>query len=398
MTARAPQESLEAAADLPGVAEIVRRVVGARVRDPDTVDDLVQESLTRVLEARPRLEETALLPYAIVTARNLVVSLVRSESRRKRHSHRLIDLRKPDAPEEEALRQEERRAVAAALTHLPPGDRTAVVAHELEGTDTATLAQTMESTPGGVAARLARARARLRVEYLIALRNQDPPTARCRPVLLALSSGDRRRQAALDAGAHLYGCAHCAALSEAVLGRRRGLEGFAPLALFGGVGGAIGRALRSPQVQWGTGTITVCTAVVALTGAPAQPVPTPASSPLALVVTLGGEPVHPSNPGTMKRFAGRDVRGRDLSVQAVPADEGFWVGPGPDGRMWVQLPGGGESGSRVAVGERVSFRGTMVDHGRRFPERIGVRGPEGAGQLRSQGVHIEVRPGDLRIR
>src|SRR3712207_6870689 len=42
-----------------------------------------------------------------------------------------------------------------------------------------------------------------RSEYLLARDRTEPPTDRCRPVLFALSSGDRRRQREVDAGRHL---------------------------------------------------------------------------------------------------------------------------------------------------------------------------------------------------
>ena len=47
----------------------------------------------------------------------------------------------------------------------------------------------------------------------------EPPTQRCRPVLLALSGGDRRRQREVDAGRHLLECEVCATLSEPLLQR-----------------------------------------------------------------------------------------------------------------------------------------------------------------------------------
>jgi len=59
------------------------------------------------------------------------------------------------------------------------------------------------------------------VEYLLALEQTEPPTSSCRPVLLALSAGDRRRQRDLDAGRHLLACAWCARLSEPLLDRRK---------------------------------------------------------------------------------------------------------------------------------------------------------------------------------
>jgi RNA polymerase sigma factor (sigma-70 family) len=207
--------------DVVELVPLLRRVIGARVRDRHVVEDLVQETLTRVMAARRRLEPRTFAPYAVVTARNLTRSLATSEDRSRRHAHRLIDLREPVLPEEETLRREESRAITTALAKLPQQDQEALVAHEVEGTDTTTLAANRDSTPGAVAAQLSRARAKLRVEYLLELEQAEPPTARCRPVLLALSAGDRRRQRDLDAGGHLLACGWCARLSEPLLDRRR---------------------------------------------------------------------------------------------------------------------------------------------------------------------------------
>src|SRR4051812_31995240 len=60
--------------DMPELLALVRRVVTSRLTDPDAVDDIVQETLVRLLGARSRLDDRALGPYAIVVARNLVVS------------------------------------------------------------------------------------------------------------------------------------------------------------------------------------------------------------------------------------------------------------------------------------------------------------------------------------
>jgi RNA polymerase sigma factor (sigma-70 family) len=220
LTAGRPTSGLEHD-DLVELIPLLRRVVAARVRDGHVVEDLVQEAMARVMAARRRLEPRTLAPYAVVTARNLTRSLATSEERSRRHAHRLIDLREPVPPEEEALRREESQAITSALGRLSRQDQEALLAHEVEGTDTATLAASQDSTPGAVAAQLSRARAKLRVEYLLELEQTEPPTARCRPVLLALSAADRRRQRDLDAGGHLLACTWCARLSEPLLDRRR---------------------------------------------------------------------------------------------------------------------------------------------------------------------------------
>ena len=168
MSANQPTSELQHD-DVVELTPLLRRIIGARVRDRHVVEDLVQEALARVMAARQRLEPRALAPYAVVTARNLTRSLATSEQRSRRHAHRLIDLREPVSPEEEALRREESRAITTALGKLPQHDQEALVAHEVEGTDTTTLAASRDSTPGAVAAQLSRARARLRVEYLLEL-------------------------------------------------------------------------------------------------------------------------------------------------------------------------------------------------------------------------------------
>lgn len=196
----------------------------------DEVDDVVQETLARVLEVRDRLDRAALVPYALTTARNQLVSRSRERSRDRRHAHRLLAPMTTSGPEEEVLRGEEHRALAAALRRLPAADAALLVAHQLDETDTGKLAAETGTTAGAVAARLARARARLRLEFLLHLRGVIPPTSRCRPVLLALAAGDRRRQQAVGAGRHLDRCATCAQLAEPLLSRRRALAGLLPWA------------------------------------------------------------------------------------------------------------------------------------------------------------------------
>ncbi|MGK5170739.1 sigma-70 family RNA polymerase sigma factor [Geodermatophilus sp. CPCC 205761] len=211
-------------ADVAGLIPLVRRIVAARVPDQATADDLVQETLARVLAAAGRVEPGMLEPYAIVTARNVVTSMWRDADRQRRHLHRVVDLRPSDAPDEGVLASEDRAAVAEALTRLSDRDRATLLAHEVSGQDTRSLAAELGSTAGAVAAQLNRTRARLRVEYLLVSERVEPPTERCRPVLLAISGGDRRRQREVDAARHLLECDLCARLSEPLVGRGRSRE------------------------------------------------------------------------------------------------------------------------------------------------------------------------------
>ena len=205
--------------ELQEMRTIVRRVIASRVRDPHLVDDLVQETLTKVLGAWGRIDPATTIPYAITTARNVVASTWRQAATTDRNLHRVVDLLPVDRPEDALLGREEHEAVATALTHLSPLERDSLLAHDVEGRDLTSLAVEQGTSTGALAAHLKRARARLRVEYLLALDHSDPPTSQCRPVLLALSGGDRRRQRELDVSGHLLGCPYCEDLGRPLTDR-----------------------------------------------------------------------------------------------------------------------------------------------------------------------------------
>jgi RNA polymerase sigma factor (sigma-70 family) len=406
--------------DILELEPLLRRVVGARVRDPDTVDDLVQEALARVIAVRGRLDDEAIAPYAIVTARNLVTSLFREEERSRRHRPRLVDPGEPERPEEAALRREEAEAVEAALAGLPEHERETVVAHEVEGVDTATLAEARRSTPGAVGTQLARTRARLRLDYLLALRRVDRlPTARCRPVLLALSAGDRRRQLALDAGGHLMQCPTCASLSRPLVERRRSIAVLLPLVALWWLWRRFAAwARRKPVLASLTAVSAVTVASLVLVPplveraqAP-RPAPTttalpPGGSGQGAAGGGGGSGVRLIVPGrsllpvpgreVLARHAGQRVRGVNVPTRGVYADEGFWVGTGRGDQLWVQLIGRGESPFRVRPGQRASFTGRLVPSPPGFAKRVGMRPAEGAALSGQQAFHIEVAYGDITL-
>ena len=201
------------------IRTIVRRVVGARVRDRHLVDDLVQDVLAKVLASWDRIEPTTAIPYAITTARNAVASTWRQADTAGRNLHRVVDLLPVARPEDALLDREESQSVTTALTHLSDPDRLLLLAHDVEGHELDELAREHGTSAGALAARLKRVRARLRVEYLLAMDHTEPPTDVCRPVLLAVSGGDRRRQRELDVAGHLLACTYCAALSAPLSGR-----------------------------------------------------------------------------------------------------------------------------------------------------------------------------------
>src|SRR4051812_14061443 len=201
------------------VSAVVRRVVAARVPDRDVVDEIVQETIARVLGTRRRLDDSAMLPYAIVVARNLLTSHWRALATGKRHEHRLLEGTATEQPDDSVVAREETMAIRAALERLSPSERDVLVAHEVSRQDTKSLADDLGSTSRAVTAQLHRTRAKLRVEYLLEMHGQ-PPGSRCQPVLFSLSDGDRRRQREVDAGQHLLECDFCAGVSEPLLDRR----------------------------------------------------------------------------------------------------------------------------------------------------------------------------------
>jgi serine/threonine-protein kinase RsbT len=198
---------------------MLRRIVGARLGHHPAAEDLVQETLMRVLAARDRIEPGMVEPYAIATVRNLMASMWRLEDREQRNQHRAHDPGEPDRSEEVVVASEESAAIAQALQRLDDRERRILLAHEVTGASTRALAEEAGSTAGAVAAQLSRARARLRVEYVLALENVEAPTEQCRPVLLALSIADRRRQREVGAAQHLLECELCSRLSEPLLAR-----------------------------------------------------------------------------------------------------------------------------------------------------------------------------------
>src|SRR3954454_15711446 len=81
----------------------LRRFALSRLRDVHDADDVVQETLTRVLAVRGRLEDDSLTAYAFAVARNLVATHHREADLGRRHAARLVDEREPAQPEHAVL-------------------------------------------------------------------------------------------------------------------------------------------------------------------------------------------------------------------------------------------------------------------------------------------------------
>ena len=406
----------DAHAEITEVIAPLRRYVGAHVSSRDDRDEVVQETLSRVIAAQPRLDPGVALAYSIVVARHVMADRATHETRARANRYRMIDLTQPERPDDVVVLSEEHAALHEALQEIPPGQRDALLAHVLHDEPVSAIAADTGVSSGAVGAQLARTRARLRVQYVLALRGVDLPTGRCMPVLLALSSGDTRRQEVLRAGHHLLTCLACSSVSEPLLRRRSALAGILPWLGLGPLLGFLQRFIRNAPGQaaaaTGAGTVAAVALVVAVHSAgPSSEAartqvtaPTPASTPstrplqAGQVVRVRGDVALLPVPANLAAMSGERVRALSVPVLSVPADEGFWIGDAQRGQIWVELTRtGAESPVKVRPHDEVSFTATVATHSEGFARREGVSAHEGAALLSTQGAHLSVDEHDLKV-
>ncbi len=383
----------------------------------DAAEDVAQETLARVFIAADRLDPSARLPFAVTTARNLAVDGHRATVRDRRNRHRLLDPAEAPQPEEATIAGERAAALGRALAGLDATDRQVLVAHS-DGMSTAELAEREASTPGAIAARLARSRARLRLDYVLALRKARLPFPACRPVLLAISASDTRRQRALATANHLAQCPTCAELVPPLAQRRSTLAGIAtvPLVMLGAVGGKIARLSQQPAAQ-ASAAVGVVGAVgtAAVIGAggshhaaprpvaapppvaasPAPPAPPASPAPVRTAAWLRGSNGATLSLADVSRLSGQRIVARRAPVQSVVAHLGFWIGT-PGNRIYVHITSQQGLGSPIRKGSTVSFEGVLAPHRPGFAASDGVQGAEGRQELDLMGVHINAAGSVLR--
>ena len=109
-------------------------------------------------------------------------------------------------------------------------------------------------------------------------------------------------------------------------------------------------------------------------------------------LTVGNQSILPVPAGGLAALAGQPVDGRTVTVEAVVADEAFWVGSSVTDRVLVVLTPeargtDGESPFQVEAGQRVNLAGTVtaLDGA---PADFGVDAAEGADQLQTQGAYV----------
>ena len=368
------------------VMPLVERFVGKRVLDPALAADISQSTIERMLSIETTLDDSALIAYAIVSAQNAIAYEQRRATRKNRMLVRSLD---PDTRGdlhlgEPLLKAEEYSAMRQALAKLQSHEREALLVHHGEGIDIGRLVE--NNHQAAFAVKLARYRAKLRLEYLLAFRRQELTKGKCRSVLMALSLGDKRRQKELHAGNHLNECVVCSSLAPALIERRRAMAGVLP---FGALAASRPAKLMKAH-PWASGaavTASVAVAVGAVAMSP-NPAPTPAPvSACASQITVNGTGFNTFQDSAAAESAIVMVSGAPVS--AVPANEGFWINCA-DKRLWVQMLDNSESTTTVQPGHLVSFRAVLRHHSIGYAQTVGVDNSEGAPELDGVGLHAEV--------
>ena len=216
-------------------------------------------------------------------------------------------------------------------------------------------------------------------------------------MLVALSAGDQRRQAALDTADHLLSCEYCATLSEPLLQKRRPAGVLLPLAFLHRLKDYVGGWSQTPHAGATAATAgALAVAAVALGANIMLGGNDPASIEGRL--TTSGK-VLPTSASRLERHVGKRVKAHGIMVESVPSDEGFWIGSN-EARVFVRLviPVREESPVRIEAGERVTFTGTLRRHGPGFARRQGVSKSEGAGELRRSPPHIVISMREIKAR
>ena len=371
---------------------VIRRVVAARA-NPADVDDLVQDCLERLLVARKRLAPEAMLPYAVVTARNLVSAQAKSTMRRAAAVPRIADTSEPDRPEDVVLAGEARRAMKVALSRLSRSERKEILAYYNGGSPPAGEAPAGDAAQsrGALRVRMSRTRAKLRLEYLLAFRHLELPTPQCRSVLLAISAGDRRRQREFNAAQHLLDCGTCAALSEPLDRRSAALTAITiPVGFAGWIVSKVRAHPVHAAVSVTATSAVAATAAVLLVPSPAHAGRPPAPSPAAIShLSVGGQPVRDTQVRrSIRSMIGDAADASGVNVVLAVTRNGFWVGAA-QARIWVELVGPLRPLS-IHAGDRVWFAGTVVANPASFSAQAGRTKGGDAALLARQGGHIAV--------
>jgi len=142
----------------------LRRLVHAYTRDAREQDDLFQEIALALWTALPRFRgDASERTWLYRVAHNTAIRFTTSSSRRARREQPQEEVAEPLSranPERDAIENQQRERLWAAVQALPLADRQIVVLH-LEGLSAAEIQTVTGLTAGNVATRLTRIRQKL---------------------------------------------------------------------------------------------------------------------------------------------------------------------------------------------------------------------------------------------
>src|SRR4051794_31221294 len=133
--------------DVVAIAAAVRRFATAALGDHDDVEDVTQETVTRLIDNRWRIDRRAAPGDAIGPARSWRAGRTGGAELAQRHQHRLHEPAPEPDPADVVLASEAETALAAAFTRLEERDQGLLNAHHVEGLSVAQIARLHSSTP-----------------------------------------------------------------------------------------------------------------------------------------------------------------------------------------------------------------------------------------------------------
>jgi RNA polymerase sigma-70 factor (ECF subfamily) len=136
----------------------LHRAATALCGDPRDAEDLVQETLTRVLAKPRRLARGEELPYLLAALRNVFLNEQRTRARRPQTVPAAIDVPSSLPSVERAT---ELREVFTVISELPEGLRDALVAVDVAGLSYAEAGRALGVKEATIATRVFRARDRV---------------------------------------------------------------------------------------------------------------------------------------------------------------------------------------------------------------------------------------------
>ncbi len=145
----------------------LRHLALALLRRPDEADDVVQDTLIKLWDRLESIETGSELPWLLTCTRNACLDRLRGRTRTRGVLLKLIGERDaadeaPAGPADLADSERRRRTLREAVARMPEPGRSLLILRDLQDTDVATTARTLELSENQVKVYTFRARRALR--------------------------------------------------------------------------------------------------------------------------------------------------------------------------------------------------------------------------------------------